>query len=119
MSVFVLAELRTAGLPHNGWVFRRRDGGHGPNAPWTVSHLANQHLADCGADATLHQLRHRFGSSLYKETRDLRLVQDLLGHRSPETTAGYAAWDQRGAAAAVELLAAPPRFRALDDVGEL
>ena len=69
MSVFVLAELRVAGLPHNGWVFRRHDGRHGPNAPWTVSHLANSHLADCGADATLHQLRHRFGSSLYKETQ--------------------------------------------------
>lgn len=115
MSAFVLAELRTAGLPRAGWMFRRRDGRPGPNQPHMVSHLANEHLRSCGTSATLHQLRHRFASSLYQQTRDLRLVQDLLGHADPATTALYSAYDQRGASDAVNLLAAPSRFRAVED----
>jgi integrase/recombinase XerC len=110
MSTFVLAELRAAGLPHTGWVFRRADGRRGPNSPAVISHVANAHLRGCGANATLHQLRHRFGSSLYAQTHDLRLVQEMLGHQSPETTAGYAAYDRAGATEAVNLLPAPPRL---------
>ncbi len=58
--------------------------------------------------ATLHQLRHRFATAAYQAAGgDLRLVQELLGHRSPVTTAGYAAYDQAAAAAAVEAIPAP------------
>lgn len=106
LSAFVLAEL-AAVLPGRGWVFRRADGRPGPNAPWTVSHLANEYLHEMGISATLHQLRHRFGSSTYQATKDLRLVQELMGHLRPETTAGYAAYDQASAAAAVEALPVP------------
>src|SRR4249920_119676 len=110
MSAFVLAELRTAGLPRAGWVFTRRDGRPGPNAPWMVSHLANEHLRSCGTGVTLHQCRHRFASVLYQQTHDLRLVQELLGHQSPETTAGYAAYDRAGAADAVNSIPTPARL---------
>jgi len=72
-----------------------------------ISHVANRHLAECGAGCTLHQLRHRFGSVLYQQTRDLRMVQELLGHADPATTAGYAAWDRAAAAGAVAALPAP------------
>lgn len=38
---------------------------------------------------TTHTLRHRFASRAYATTRDLRAVQTLLGHSTPETTARY------------------------------
>lgn len=38
-----------------------------------------------------HTLRHRFASQAYDGTRDLRAVQELLGHAKPETTARYTA----------------------------
>ena len=34
-------------------------------------------------------LRHGFGVRLAQKTRNPRLVQKLLGHKSPETTAIY------------------------------
>ena len=106
LSVFVLAEV-VPGLPRSGWAFRRHDGGRGPNHPSLISHLANRHLHGCGSPATLHQLRHRFASEAYHASRDLRIVQELLGHRDPATTAGYAAFDRSDARAAVEAIPPP------------
>lgn len=40
---------------------------------------------------TMHTLRHRFGTKAYAASRDLLLVQELLGHASPNTTQGYVA----------------------------
>lgn len=37
-----------------------------------------------------HALRHSCGTNLYSETKDLRIVQETLRHRSPEITARYA-----------------------------
>lgn len=104
LCAFILAELP---LPASGLIFRRRDGRAGPNAPWNISGLCNGYLHGCGIPATLHQLRHRFGTMVYRGTRDLRLAQELLGHQSPRTTAGYAAWDQVSGAAAVAALPVP------------
>jgi integrase len=127
LSGFVLGELHAYGLPAAGWVFRRGDNRPGPNEPRTISHLANAHLHACGIAATLHQLRHRFGTQAYRESgRDLRVVQELLGHASPSTTVGYAAYDgapditcrpciRADAAAAVEALPVPGRLRAVRD----
>ena len=39
--------------------------------------------------ASTHSLRHRAATAAYAGTRDLRAVQELLGHSRPETTAGY------------------------------
>jgi site-specific recombinase XerD len=38
---------------------------------------------------TAHTLRHRFGTKAYQHSSDLRVVQELLGHHSPATTAIY------------------------------
>lgn len=38
---------------------------------------------------TCHTLRHRCATVAYHSTRDLRAVQELLGHAKPETTARY------------------------------
>jgi hypothetical protein len=43
------------------------------------------------------------------------MVQELLGHAHPGTAAGYAAFDQADAAAAVEDLPAPGRLRVVRD----
>jgi site-specific recombinase XerD len=44
---------------------------------------------------TAHQLRHRFATAAYAHQRDLRAVQELLGHASPATTARYTAVPDR------------------------
>lgn len=116
MCSFVLGELRAAGLPGSGWVFRRRDGQRGPNKPWLVSQLCNRYLHSIGITETLHQWRHRFGTMTYRDKRDLRMVQEFMGHQSPSTTALYAAYDQGDAVTVVENLPAPGRLRA---IGEL
>jgi integrase/recombinase XerC len=107
LSGFVLAELAAAGLPSHGWVFPRLDGQSGHLAPWRVSQLAAEALHRAGIAATLHQLRHRYGSQIYHLTHDLRLTQELLGHATPATTAIYAAWDKAAAVAAAETLPCP------------
>ena len=37
-----------------------------------------------------HALRHTFGTQVYAKSKDLRLVQDAMGHSDPRTTAKYA-----------------------------
>lgn len=92
-----------AALPHRrGPVIRRRDGGAGPNLPHRISQRTNRYLHQMGIVETLHQCRHRFASITYQECRDIRAVQELLGHASPTTTAIYAAAASETARAAVE-----------------
>lgn len=69
-----------------GWVFPSPEGGH----------LSEGYMGELVADAlpagwTMHSLRHRAASVAYAMTRDLRAVQELLGHASVSTTQGYAA----------------------------
>ena len=108
LSPFVVAEIRAAGLPAAGYVFRRHDGQPGPNAPWMVSHLANRHLRRCGTAATLHCLRHRFASLAYASSRDLMAVRDLMGHADVSTTQVYVAFSSQSAVNAVNSLPVPP-----------
>ena len=54
-----------------------------------------------GGVATAHSLRHWFGTQTYRASKDLRLTQVLMGHSSPQTTAGYAAPDMDAAAGIV------------------
>jgi site-specific recombinase XerC len=42
---------------------------------------------------TMHTLRHRFGTRAYRGSRNLRAVQELLGHASIATTERYTAID--------------------------
>ena len=97
----VLVALRLHGLPaRNGFVFPSRSGRRAP--AYEVSHAINRHLEGLGIEATAHMLRHWFGTSIYAATRDIRVTQELMGHQSPNTTAGYVAWSPVDAAAAVQ-----------------
>ncbi len=50
---------------------------------------------------SIHALRHSWGTYLYQKTKNLRLVQKELRHRSPQTTAIYADVTPEERAAAV------------------
>lgn len=107
LSSRVLFELRAYGLPTRGMVFRRRDGLPGAPTPARVSQLVNGYLHEMGITDTGHAARHRFGTRMYQRSRDLRLVQETLGHSDPATTAVYAAFAAEQAAKVVELLDDP------------
>lgn len=107
LKQFVVGELTAAPLPPWGWAFRRADGKPGPNRPSRVSQRCGDYLRSEGIRASLHQFRHWFGTETWRASRDLRLVQELLGHQSPVTTAGYTLYANTAAAAAVAALPEP------------
>lgn len=53
---------------------------------------------------SLYSLRHTAGTRLYRATRDLRLVQEQLGHARMSTTEAYAHVDPERRRAAAELV---------------
>ncbi len=84
----VVRALQGYGIKRRGPMFLGLEGR--PMDPRSVTSSANKHLARQGVEATLHQLRHRYGTIGYQLCRDLRLMQEQMGHSSPQTTAGYA-----------------------------
>jgi site-specific recombinase XerC len=50
-------------------------------------------------------LRHRFATKAYQGSKDIRAVQELLGHSSPATTAVYTLIEDDDLAAAVAMIA--------------
>jgi integrase/recombinase XerC len=84
-----------------GWLFPGRTGHVTPDVPGRV-------VADLlGNGWTAHSLRHRFASQAYAVERDLRAVQELLGHSKPETTARYVRTPQGAMRAAVRGVGVP------------
>jgi integrase/recombinase XerC len=67
-----------------GWVFPSPRGG--PLTPAHLGKIVSRRLPD---GVATHALRHRAGTRAYQSTRDLRAVQEFLGHAKPETTAIY------------------------------
>lgn len=67
-----------------GWVFPNGLGSH--LSPAHVGVLVRRAL---DGEATAHQLRHRFATRTYQATKDIRAVQELLGHASVATTQRY------------------------------
>lgn len=92
-------------LPAEGWLFPRRDGtGHISRV--RICQIANGYLRGLGIAHTLHSLRHVFGTYVYRMTQDIRLTQELMRHRSVESTVGYTKLDPTSGAAAVARLPA-------------
>lgn len=99
--------LQMLPMPRSGPILHWDDGR--PLQAWKVSQLGNEFLHGIGLDATMHRLRHWFGTSLYRTSgRDLLLVRDLMGHSSITTTTIYAAFDRDGAEGAVAALEVHP-----------
>lgn len=105
MSDLLVRELRRYGLPKRGPVIRRLDRLNAPVSASLISSIANRHLHELGITDTLHSLRHYAATELYRQTKDIRMVGDILGHASPATTAIYAAWSREDAPAAMKGLA--------------
>ena len=99
LNRYVESTLRVLGLPRRGRLFSTRFGN--PYTGDSVSKEVSRFLHSIGIDATAHQLRHRFATTVYQQTSDLRLTQELLGHADPKTTTIYAAFDPKKAAAVV------------------
>jgi integrase/recombinase XerC len=100
-----LADLHALGMPSRGRIFHRADGR--PATGRSVGGTVNRHLHALGIPCTIHQLRHRFATCFYRTTRDLRVLQELMGHQSPATTAVYTLVDPSAAAPAVNAIARP------------
>jgi integrase len=97
----VVDALQAYGPKRRGAMFLGQDGAR--LSARSVSTNGNRHLHRLGIDATMHQLRHRYGTLAYQLSHDLRMVQEQLGHASPQTTAGYA---RPSAEAAARMVAA-------------
>jgi len=103
----ILEALNRAGLPRTGPLFTAGSAVRPRQvSPVTVSQNGNRFLHDEGINATMHQLRHWFGTHTYRASRDLRMTQELLGHSSPNTTTIYAAWSPGAAVPIVQGLSA-------------
>jgi len=106
------AELE--GLPRRGFLFPKINGTIGPVRAGGVSRLANDHLHATGSVHTIHSCRHRFGTMVLKLSGgDLRLTQELMRHKSIQSTTLYTLVDQSEAAGVVSLLPAPTQLRAV------
>ena len=73
------------------WLFPGRN----PSRPMTkrALQLACQRAAKAAGlskSVTVHTLRHSFATHLLEQGVDIRVIQDLLGHRHIKTTVGYA-----------------------------
>ena len=89
-------------MPKGGRIFQRpRGGGY---SPAELSRVFNLRLQEYGVEAVAHQLRHWFGTNLYAATGDLRVTQEMLGHSSPTTTAGYVSFSSRKATEGINAL---------------
>lgn len=97
----LLEAFRGWDTPGRGPLFRKVDGTNAQMPAHLVSQICNRHLHSIGVRQTLHTLRHWYGTTIYQTTTDLRLTQELMGHASPVTTAGYAAWSPKKAADAL------------------
>lgn len=93
----IAVELRR--LPR-GWAFPGDD--HGHLSPRWVGKLMTELLPE---EWTMHKLRHRFATRAYRGTRNIRAVQELLGHSSVATTQIYTAVENDELRAAVNAAA--------------
>lgn len=87
IAPLLASTLERCPLPERGWLFPSRRGGHVSRS--RISQIANRYLHSIGIDHTLHTLRHTYGTAIYQATRDLRLTQELMRHRSIQSTVGY------------------------------
>jgi integrase len=54
-----------------------------------VQKIIREAFRAVGSPCTGHQLRHYFGTTALRATENLRVVQQMMRHASPATTARY------------------------------
>lgn len=95
----IYTSLRAGGMPHKGRLWTNSDGSVVDGG--TVSRIGGAFIRSCGVDATMHQLRHWFGTNTYRHSQDVLATAGLMGHSNPATVAIYAAFSPNVATAAV------------------
>ena len=79
----VLEAMQAYGLPESGFLW--------DVDAENVSREGNAFLHDLGIKSTMHKLRHRYGTNLYRASgADAFLTARLMGHSSTAVTQGYA-----------------------------
>ena len=87
------------GLKTTGYYFPGRFTGH--RHPDNIGKHISRLL---GANYTAHQLRHWFATTTYARCRDIRAVQELLGHADVATTQAYIGVEDEQLTAAINSL---------------
>ncbi|BBY35906.1 hypothetical protein MMAN_00400 [Mycobacterium mantenii] len=83
VSDYVAALIRESG---DGWAFPNKAGGH-----LTAEHVGKLVARALPDNWTMHTLRHRYATRVYRGSRNIRAVQQLLGHTSVISTERYVA----------------------------
>lgn len=84
----IVADL-AAVMPARGWWFPSPVKRGRPVAARAVSTTVGRAMRRAGVRGTAHSLRHWSATTMLEEGADIRQVQELLGHASLSTTAGY------------------------------
>lgn len=89
LPVHPRVNMLRAGFPASGWWFpsRRRPEGH--VSPNSVTQAVSRAFRRHGYNVTAHQLRHWFGTHALRISKDLRVTQELMRHKSSSSTQMY------------------------------
>jgi integrase/recombinase XerD len=91
LSAKALEQLRTYYREYKPgeYLFEGQSGG--PYSTRSIQALFRRALKDTGIrkKATVHTLRHSYATHLLENGTDIRIIQELLGHRSSKTTELY------------------------------
>lgn len=91
--------LLDMGLPETGPLFTRYDGSrsHGDD----IAQQIGKFMQKNGVKFSAISLRHYFGAQTLKACHDVRVVQELMGHKYIGTTLNYARFDRQAGKQAV------------------
>ncbi len=69
-----------------------------------VNNIIAKYTSTIPKKITAHKLRDTFATNLYRETNDIYLVSELLGHESPDTTKKYVRASKEQKKAAINIM---------------
>jgi integrase len=85
----------TAGLAGHVFLFRSRNGGNRPICRARAYQILREAALHAGLEHIgTHTMRKTFGYHLYRQTKDVALLQSMLSHSDPAVTLRYIGIDQ-------------------------